>query len=117
MAMIKVIQNKKNMICFIYIILLTYLLIFCNTLPIRYHYTYNIIPFHTIYEYLFLNTINKDIILKYFLINFLILTPLAGFIDFRNRIGHIFIIVFTFLSEILQYILNCGYMEIDDIIL
>lgn len=87
-----------------------------------YHYSYNFIPFKSIYD-----ALTGPLGLKFgvynILGNFLMLTPFSVFLPFldkkfsKTKVFLIFIISITLFIESVQYILNLGSFDIDDVIL
>lgn len=84
----------------------------------------NIIPFHNVYEYITgTNRFNVDIIIHNTIGNILIFIPLGFFLPILfnkyNSLSKVFIVslLLTCIIELLQFFLQLGQFDIDDIIL
>jgi len=105
---------------FLIYIAILFMLLFMRSNSSR---SYNIIPFHTINNYLF----SDDIIIRSFAVsnlvgNIILFFPLGAYITLFNRnksvrTNVIWVLIIGVVVEICQYILMRGVADIDDIIL
>lgn len=84
---------------------------------------FNLIPFSTIKKYIVNNdNYNSSIIIKFFILNFIIYIPLAVLLSFNkikenNRFNYSLIFLVPIIIELLQVIFEMGLFDIDSIIL